>query len=72
MMQIHSIQIRYTDMHGYTRAQEALNAKGYDCGTPGGGKGPKITSAIQAYQTDNGLEATGEIDDTVLGILGIQ
>ncbi len=52
--------------------QATLNEKGYDCGTPDGDKGPKTTSVIQQYQTDNGLEATGEIDDALLTSLGIQ
>ena len=53
------------------KVQEALNAKGYDCGTPDGDKGPKTTSVIRQYQADNGLEATGEIDSALLASLGI-
>ena len=62
----------YSDSEIIHKVQTVLNEKGYDCGTPDGDKGPKTTSAIQAYQTDNGLEATGEIDDALLSSLGIQ
>lgn len=62
----------YSDSETIKRVQEALNSKGYDCGTPDGDKGPKTTSVIQQYQTDNGLDATGEIDDALLSNLGIQ
>ena len=62
----------YTDSETVKRVQETLNAKGYDCGTPDGAKGPHTTSVIQQYQNDNGLEATGEIDDALLSSLGIQ
>ena len=62
----------YEDSETVKTVQEALNSKGYDCGTPDGSKGPKTTSTIQQYQTDNGLEATGEIDDALLSSLGIQ
>ena len=62
----------YTDNETIKKVQEALNNSGYDCGTPDGDKGPKTTSVIQQYQTDNGLEATGEIDDALLTSLGIQ
>ena len=54
------------------RVQKALNNAGYDCGKPDGDKGPKTTSAIQSYQSDNGLEITGEIDSTLLIALGLE
>ena len=62
----------YNDGDTIKKVQETLNNLGYDCGTPDGDKGPKTTSVIQQYQTDNGLEATGEIDDALLSSLGIQ
>ena len=64
--------IVYSDAETIKSVQEKLNQLGYDCGTPDGDKGPKTISVIQQYQTDNDLEATGEIDDALLKSLGIQ
>ena len=54
------------------QVQSSLNQLGYDCGVVDGTKGPNTTFEIQQYQIDNGLEATGEIDDTLLSFLGLQ
>ena len=53
------------------RVQEALNAAGYDCGTPDGVAGQKTTAAVNAYQAAKGLNVTGEIDAVLLESLGI-
>lgn len=52
--------------------QEALNDAGYDCGTPDGVAGNKTAAAIAAYQEDNGLDVTGEIDDELLEDMGLE
>lgn len=35
--------------------QEALNERGYDCGTPDGIMGKKTKNALMKFQEDNGL-----------------
>lgn len=52
-------------------AQEALNAKGYDCGTPDGLFGKKTISAVKAFQKDNGLAVDGKIGPATKAALGI-
>jgi hypothetical protein len=44
------------------QAQQRLNEKGYDAGTPDGGMGPRTASALRAFQTDSGLPVTGKLD----------
>jgi len=39
--------------------QEALNAKGFDCGTPDGFPGAKTQAAIRRYQASKGLPQDG-------------
>lgn len=39
--------------------QEALNARGYDAGTPDGMAGRNTRQAIEAFQRDNDLDVTG-------------
>ena len=51
--------------------QEALNAAGYDCGTPDGVAGSGTKAAIEKYQTDKALTVTGTITDELLEALGI-
>ena len=62
----------YTDVDIIMKVQEALNNAGYDCGAADGKKGPHTTEVIQQYQTDNGLDVTGEIDDALLSSLGLK
>lgn len=61
----------YTDTDTVMKAQEALNAAGYGCGTPDGIVGTGTASAVEKYQTDNGFTVTGTITDEVLESLGI-
>ena len=61
----------YTDAETVMKVQAALNAAGYDCGTPDGDAGPKTYSALHAYQEANGLAVSDEITDEVLKALGI-
>ena len=50
-------------------AQELLAALGYDIGTIDGVEGPKTSAAVMAYQQNNGLPATGKIDEPLLASL---
>jgi hypothetical protein len=47
---------------GATGAQARLSNLGYAPGRVDGDLGPKSTEAIKAFQTANGLEVTGELD----------
>ncbi len=60
----------YSDVDTVRKVQEALNAAGYDCGTPDGVAGSGTTAAIEKYQTDKSLTVTGTITDELLGALG--
>ena len=50
--------------------QEALNDAGYSCGTPDGIAGEGTKSAIRDFQSDHGLEETGEVTDELIDALG--
>lgn len=50
--------------------QTILNSIGYNCGTPDGIVGSNTKKAILQYQKDNGLFASGEVDDELLKSLG--
>ncbi len=49
--------------------QERLNALGYDAGTVDGAAGPKFSEALTSFQTANGLDATGELDEKTIAAL---
>ncbi|HKR02949.1 MAG TPA: YCF48-related protein [Pyrinomonadaceae bacterium] len=53
------------------RAQEALNAAGYDVGTPDGAAGTRTVSAIRGFQADRGIPISGKLDDDTLTALGL-
>lgn len=61
----------YSDADTAKKVQEALNAAGYDCGTPDGIIGSGTKGQIEQYQSDNGLTVTGTITDEVLKSLGL-
>ncbi|MDY8108925.1 efflux RND transporter periplasmic adaptor subunit [Fulvimarina sp. 2208YS6-2-32] len=50
-------------------AQQALNALGYEAGTPDGLVGQSTRDAIRAFQADKGLEATGDLSAAFAGAL---
>lgn len=52
--------------------QAELQRRGYDTGGADGEYGPETREAILAFQNDNGLEPTGEIDEDTLAALGLQ
>ncbi|HHZ09977.1 MAG TPA: peptidoglycan-binding protein [Rhizobiales bacterium] len=49
--------------------QKILNKNGYEAGSADGVMGEKTKSAIRAFQADNGLEPTGEIDEKLVKLL---
>jgi len=49
--------------------QKILNKNGYEAGGADGVMGEKTKTAIMAFQTDNGLEPTGEIDEKLVKLL---
>ena len=53
------------------QVQQALNDAGFDCGTPDGLAGEKTKAAVSAYQTQQGMDVTGEISDALLEALGL-
>jgi photosystem II stability/assembly factor-like uncharacterized protein len=53
------------------RAQEALNAAGYDVGTPDGAAGTRTVSAIRGFQAEKGIPVSGKLDDATLTALGL-
>lgn len=67
-----SLAATYSSKDIVKQAQQALNDAGYNCGTPDGIAGKKTAAAINQYQTDNGLEVTGVVDDALLESLGIE
>ncbi|MHB2266219.1 peptidoglycan-binding protein [Aliihoeflea sp. PC F10.4] len=58
------------DMEDAVRQIQAmLNAKGYDVGQPDGIIGARTVSAISAFQTDNQMQPTGQIDEPLVRAL---
>jgi photosystem II stability/assembly factor-like uncharacterized protein len=53
------------------RAQEALNAAGYNVGTPDGNAGTRTVSALRSFQAAKGIDVTGALDDATLTALGL-
>jgi photosystem II stability/assembly factor-like uncharacterized protein len=53
------------------RAQAALNAAGYNVGTPDGQAGTRTVAAIRQFQAAKELPQTGKFDDATLTALGL-
>jgi photosystem II stability/assembly factor-like uncharacterized protein len=53
------------------RAQAALNAAGYNVGTPDGQAGTRTVAAIRQFQSAKQLPQTGKFDDVTLTALGL-
>ena len=49
--------------------QRILNKNGYDAGGADGVMGQKTKNAIMAFQKDNGMDATGQIDEKLVRTL---
>jgi membrane-bound lytic murein transglycosylase B len=60
----------YSDSLG-AQVQRKLKKLGYYSGTVDGEIGAKSRAAIRAYQEENGLEITGQIDRALLGSLAL-
>jgi peptidoglycan hydrolase-like protein with peptidoglycan-binding domain len=60
----------YSDSIG-AQVQRKLKKLGYYNGTVDGEIGPRSRAAIRAYQEENGLEITGQIDRALLGSLAL-
>ena len=52
--------------------QQALDQDGYQAGPPDGVIGQQTRNAIAAFQSDHGLNPTGQINPPLLSALGIQ
>ncbi|HKP73119.1 MAG TPA: peptidoglycan-binding protein, partial [Pyrinomonadaceae bacterium] len=53
------------------RAQEALNAAGYNVGTPDGQAGTRTVAAIRQFQVAKDIPESGKLDDATLTALGL-
>ena len=53
------------------RAQAALNAAGYDVGTPDGVAGTRTVAQLRKFQAAKGIPQTGSFDATTLAALGL-
>jgi hypothetical protein len=62
-----------SDSYSRTEAavQRALSQRGYYRGPIDGDMGPGSRAAVARYQADNGLKATGAINDSLLKSLGL-
>jgi peptidoglycan hydrolase-like protein with peptidoglycan-binding domain len=52
-------------------AQTALNDRGYDAGTSDGVVGPKTRAAVAKFQSDEGIDQTGQLDTNTLAKLNV-
>lgn len=52
--------------------QQALKDKGYDPGPIDGVVGPKTRAAVKKFQSDNDLQATGQLDEKTLDKLNVE
>ena len=62
---------QYTDTAIVKAVQEALNAAGFDCGSPDGQAGSKTQTAIRDFEQNKGINVNGVITDELLEALGI-
>lgn len=53
------------------QVQEKLSAMGKNVGKPDGQMGPKTQHALKEYQQENGLQATGQLDQQTIAALDI-
>jgi photosystem II stability/assembly factor-like uncharacterized protein len=54
------------------RAQQALNAAGYDVGVPDGRAGKMTLNAVRQFQTARRLPVSGKLDAATLSALGVK
>jgi peptidoglycan hydrolase-like protein with peptidoglycan-binding domain len=60
------------DESSVKQAQQALNDKGFNVGTPDGIAGPKTAAAVKKFQQQQNIGASGQLDQQTLAALGIQ
>jgi len=60
------------DESSVKQAQQALNDKGFNVGTPDGIAGPKTQAAVKKFQQQQNIGASGQLDPQTLAALGIQ
>ena len=63
--------VQYSDRATVKLVQEALNSKGYNCGSPDGVAGSKTTEQISAYEAAQGITVNGIITDQLIESLGL-
>lgn len=61
--------LRSNDM--VQRAQEALNAAGYNVGTPDGKAGTATITQVRKFQADKNIPVSGKLDNATLTALGL-
>ncbi len=61
--------VRSTDM--VKRGQEALNAAGYNVGTPDGKAGTATVTQLRKFQAEKGIPVSGKFDNATLTALGL-
>ncbi len=59
------------DPNTVKQVQQALSSRGYDPGTMDGKWSSKTESALKDFQTSQGLQANGQLDQLTLASLGV-
>lgn len=54
------------------KVQEALKDKGHDPGQADGIMGPRTQQALRAFQKEQGIQATGQLDQKTASALGVE
>ena len=54
------------------QVQQKLSESGQDVGQPDGKMGPKTQAALKEFQQQNGLQASGKLDEQTLAALNIE
>lgn len=65
------VEVSYSDKLVIAVVQQALTLAGYDSGKADGIIGAKTSAAISNYQSENGLDVTGSIDEALVEKLGV-
>ncbi len=61
------------DQHAkLSRVQQRLQEQGYNITSVDGIMGPETKSALEKYQTDNGLESTGRLNQKTLASMNLE
>ena len=67
-----SVTTSMSDSDTIRQAQQALNEKGFDVGSPDGHAGPKTAKALKKFQQAQGINPSGSLDGQTLAALGVQ